>query len=72
MLGLIIVALWTVFVCGYLVWQQVTGDLAGEETVSSLPPAFNGDASNPNASDWSKASEKTTVLSDGVKPYQWP
>jgi hypothetical protein len=41
MLGLIIVALWTVFVCGYLVWQQVTGDLAGEETVSSLPPAFN-------------------------------
>lgn len=28
MLELIVVVTWTAFVCGYLVWQQVTGDLA--------------------------------------------
>jgi hypothetical protein len=30
MLGLIVVGAWTAFVSGYLVWQQVTGDLADE------------------------------------------
>ena len=28
MLGLLLVAAWMTFVAGYLIWQQVTGDLA--------------------------------------------
>lgn len=30
MLGLVIVTLWSTFVCAYLVWQQLIGDLAEE------------------------------------------
>jgi hypothetical protein len=30
MLTLLPVAIWTTFVCGYLVWQQIKGDLSAD------------------------------------------
>lgn len=30
MLALLTVALWTAFVCAYLVWQQLNGDLTAD------------------------------------------
>ena len=56
MLELAIVALWTAFVCGYLVWQQITGDLdersagsrqgairaAGPEPARTAPAGVSG------------------------------
>lgn len=37
MLGLILIVVWTAFAAGYLLWQQVTGDLAGD--TFSIEPA---------------------------------
>jgi hypothetical protein len=30
MLALFTIALWTSFVCGYLVWQQLNGDMTAD------------------------------------------
>ena len=40
MLGVILVGVWMVFVAGYLIWQQVTGDLA-DRAVSYQPSAVS-------------------------------
>jgi hypothetical protein len=37
MLGLIVVALWTGFVCGYLLWQQISGDIDEKSAFSRQP-----------------------------------
>ncbi len=39
-----------------------------------LPASFQGDNSfaNPSSNDMSRNSETTTILYDGVKPYNWP
>ena len=37
-----------------------------------LPAAFNGESSAANGTDYSKASETKTILSDGPKPINWP
>ena len=36
MLELLIVVMWTAFVCSYLIWQQVTGDVSLNRSVSVL------------------------------------
>ena len=38
----------------------------------NLPPAMNGNASDPNWGDHAVSSENTTVQTDGTKPYNWP
>ena len=37
-----------------------------------LPAAFNGNASVADGTDFSKSNETLTILSDGVKPVNWP
>ena len=37
-----------------------------------LPAAFNGNSSADGGSDYSLSSENSTILSDGVKPVNWP
>jgi len=40
MLGVILIGAWMAFVAGYLIWQQVSGDLA-DGAISSQPIALS-------------------------------